>query len=406
MEKKIATKPQLRKTPKGRWYIYYSVRNPETGKLVPQKIEKGFSEGTIMQKKKHADKLIREITRKLKAGWLPWKDPESVYEDEINYQHENQSYSKKRKSNNTIRRLLSDFLAERKLSLKKKSYQTYQSRMRVFHGFIIKNKLDENDITAIDNKVILKFFQELIEKKQLDKRSVNNYKIILSMFFNSMIEKKRIYKSPVYNIPLGEKTKDNAPSPILPPDLEVLLQTIEKKDKQLYLACLMQYFCAIRPGLELRTLQVKHINFWAKTITIKACYAKNSRERIIAIPEQFYNIITRVYKLQAVNRDYFIFSRNREPGTRQIGINSLRVRFNEIRDELGLSKDYKLYSLKHTGAGFLLDKGEVTIKDLQAHLGHADINSTFQYIRKYRGQTNEKIRNNFPDPFPNFEKQA
>lgn len=405
MNEKIATKPHLVESSNG-WYIYLSVRDPRTGKFVPKKIEKGFAAcTTIKEKRLHADKLIKEYTNKLKKGWVPWRDEESIYEDEINYHKENISYSRKRKSTNTIRRLLSDFLTERKLSLKKKSYQTYQSKIRIFNEFLDKNKYADYDISAIDNNIITKFFTSLINDRKLDRRSVNNYKIILSAFFNNLRDNKVIYKSPVYGIPRANKIKDNAPLPILPNDLKRLLQAIEQQDKQLYLACLMQYFCAIRPGTELRFLQVKHINFWAKIITISAVNAK-MRERAIVIPEQLLEILTTRYCLQNYSKETYIFGKDKKPGEQPIGINTLRTRFNAIRDSLGLTKDYKLYSMKHTGAGFLLDSGHVNIRDLQEHLGHTNINSTYQYIKKYRGMTSEKIQTSFPDPFPHFNDKS
>ena len=98
---------------------------------------------------------------------------------------------------------------------------------------------------------------------------------------------------------------------------------------------------------------------------------------------------------------FMIIGNERKPGEKPVGNNTLRVRFNTIRDELGLNKDYKFYSMKHTGAGFLLDVPGITIKDLQEHLGHTNINSTYHYIKKYRGMTSEKIKHSFPNPFPN-----
>ena len=400
METKIATKPKLVESPKG-WYIYFSVRDHRTGKMHPKKIERGFK-GCKTKSEKYAlaNKLIEEYTLKLKQGWVPWHDPESIYEDEINYQFENQKYSSKRKSRNTIRRLLSNFLTERKLSLKKKSYQTYQSKFRIFNQFLERKQYIDFDISAINNKIIIEFFTELIKIRELDRRSVNNYKIILSAFFNHLLEQKLIYKSPIFNIPKAHKIKDNAPLPILPVDLQTLLSEIKKRDSQLYLACLMQYYCAIRPGNELRTLQIKHLNLWAGIIMISGVNGK-MRERTINIPDQFLKVLISDYKLQNYNKEYFIFGNERKPGEKPVGNNNLRVRFNTIRDELGLNKDYKFYSMKHTGAGFLLDVPGITIKDLQEHLGHTNINSTYHYIKKYRGMTSEKIKHSFPNPFPN-----
>ena len=145
-------------------------------------------------------------------------------------------------------------MSERKQVLKRKSYQTYQSKFRLFNKFLEQNNYANFDITAINNSIIIKFFKELI-KKGLDRTTVNNYKINISAFFNNIIDQKIITKNPVHNIPKAPKTKDEAPLPILPNDLQELLTRIQEKDTQLYLACLMEYFCAVRPGNELRQLQ-------------------------------------------------------------------------------------------------------------------------------------------------------
>ncbi|MFR5683798.1 MAG: tyrosine-type recombinase/integrase [Clostridia bacterium] len=324
-----------------------------------------------------------------------------MYEDEINYQHENVKYSHKKKSSKTIRCLLSNYLSQCKTSLKKKSYQTYQSRLRVFNQFMERHKYSDLDISVISNNIIIEFFKEIINETQLDSVTIKNYRINISAFFCDLVKQKIISQNPVHDLPKAQKRKDAAPLPILPNDLKTLLITIQERDPQLYLACLIQYFCAVRPGNELHNLKVKHINFWAGTITISVLSGK-MRERVINIPEQFLKILTTDYKIHNQPKDYYVFGNKRKPGEKPIGINSLRVRFNSIRDELGLCKDYKFYSMKHTGAGFLLDTGVITIKDLQEHLGHTDINSTYRYIKKYRGITTEKIKHNFPSPYSEF----
>ena len=402
MREEVAKKPRLVNSTT--WYIYFSVRDERTGKMVPKKIEKGFKAcKTVEEKYAHAKKLIKEYENKLKQGWVPWRSEESIYEDEINYQIENQRYSKKRKAANTVRKLISSYLATQKLVLKKKSYQTYQSRMRTFTFYLESKKFGDWDVTAINNSIIVAFFTHLIREDKLDRCTVNNYRISISAFFNWMLKQKMIFENPVHDIPQAPKIKDEAPAPIIPPDLKKLLTRIKSGDRQVYLACLMQFFCAIRPGNELHSLQIKHINFWAGTITINAVAGK-MRGRTINIPEQFLPVLTDDYELQSYDREYYVFGKEGKPGLQQVGNNTLRVRFNKFRDDLKLSKDYKFYSLKHTGAGFLLDTGCITIKDLQEHLGHSDINSTYQYIKKYRGMTTEKIKHNFPNPFPDFNK--
>lgn len=166
----------------------------------------------------------------------------------------------------------------------------------------------------------------------------------------------------------------------------------------------MQFFCAIRPGTELRLLKIKHINFWSHNILINIIDSKMQREEVINIPNQLFSLMTNTYQLQNYDKEFYVFSKNGMPGGTPLGTNNMRNRFNKFRDVLNLSKDYKYYSLKHTGASMLLDSGKFNLRELMDHLRHHDINSTYHYIRKYRGNTSEKIKNSFPNPFPNFDK--
>ena len=395
----IATRPKLIKSSSGRWYVYFSVRNPKTGKLSPIRIEKGFKIlSNNKEKEKHGQKLVEEYIAKLRKGWTPWNNEEYIFLDQICYAKETESYGNKRKSNINIRRLSSEFLLQNKLSLKPKSYSSYQSKMRIFCMWIQNNGYLEYDITAIDNKIILQFFDYLINERNLDKVTIKSYKVKLNAFFNYLIKKKNIVTNPIYNIPSGRKKRDEAPRPILPGDMEKLMTCINQNDPQLYLACLMQFYCAIRPGTELRLLKIKHIDFWNQMIMINILDAKTEREEHIGIPDQLFELITNKYQLQNYNREFYIFGKNGMPGPDPLGKNSMRIRFNKYRDMLGMSKEYKFYSLKHTGAGMLLENG-FNLKELMEHLRHRDINSTYHYIRKYKGNSSEKIRTNFPDPY-------
>ncbi|MDR2130564.1 MAG: site-specific integrase [Odoribacteraceae bacterium] len=369
----------------------------------PYKIEKGFGAcNDDHERSLFGQKLVSEYTKKLKKGWVPWHDPESIYEDEINYHDENKRYSKLRKSSNTIRRLMSDHLAMRKMSLKQKSFRSYQSKLRIFNAFLEKKNYHEYHVTAIDNKIIVDFFSYLIKDAALDYITVKNYKIALSLFFTDMIKQGHIRESPVVNVPMGQKIKDEAPRPMIPSDLDAFLNHVRERDPQLYLACLVQYFCAIRPGTELRLMKVKDINFFMKMITITSVNAKTTTTRTVNIPVQLFELMTRCYNIQTCNKEYYVFGNKGVPGEKPTGINSFRKRFCRYRDELGMSKDYKFYSMKHTGACFLIETGAFSIKDLQRHIGHRDINSTNRYIEHLGGNLTEKIRYNFPDPFSGF----
>lgn len=77
------------------------------------------------------------------------------------------------------------------------------------------------------------------------------------------------------------------------------------------------------------------------------------------------------------------------------GKNYFSRRFRMFRDQLGLPKGYKFYSLKHTAAGKLLESG-ATIIEVMNHLGHKDFKSTLHYVKRHFGNKSEKIINFCP----------
>ena len=54
-------------------------------------------------------------------------------------------------------------------------------------------------------------------------------------------------------------------------------------------------------------------------------------------------------------RGLYLFSASGRPGDRPLGKNYFRCHFNLLRDKLGLSPDYKLYSFKYTGGVALVN---------------------------------------------------
>lgn len=402
-EKIIATKPRLVESG-SRWYIYFSVRNSLTGKLHPVKIEKGFKQlGTPEEKRDFGKKLVREYNAKLKAGWTPWANDEYIFDDQILYKTEADSYgSRRRRSKASVRLYSSKFLSFKQQSLKPKGYSSYCSKFRIFTQWLEKNGYADYDINAIDNKIILLFFEYLISERKLDKVTVQGYKVRLNAMFGWLLKDKIILKNPIYNIPTGRKLCDHSPRPILQVDINELLDKIKSNDPQLYLACLIQFFCAIRPGTELRLLKIKHIDLWAGSIHVNVIDSKTGHGEHICMPNQLKELMTDTYRLQNYESELYVFSQNGIPGRKPLGRNNMRMRFNKYRDELHLSKEYKFYSFKHTGAGMMMNSGDFNLKELMEHLRHTDINSTYHYIRRYKGNSSDKIRNQFPNPSDTF----
>lgn len=380
------------------WYVEYQYRNPKNNQLKRFRIYKGLNVSSARERRKTANKIVDKYTSLLRQGYNPFeqKDELFVYDDMIDYDNIARAFGRRKKNNKALRKYLSGFLTETKQRVKAKTFESYQSKTRLFCQYLEYNGYDDHDISEINNDVVVGFFWYLINNRQLDQLTIKKYQQNLNQLFTWLIDKKIIRENPVYNIPRVQKRMDLAAKPFMQPDKELLKQEIKKRDPWLWLACLFQYYCAIRPGTELRLLKVKQINFHGQTIYITGATSKTNRNEIINIPDNFIGILKDEYQLDKYDRDYYVFGRHGLPGQEPRGKNTMRNKFNKIRDDLELPKDYKFYSWKHTGA---CDASEanIPIDHLRTHLRHRSLESTQHYLERKRGWRSENIIKDFPE---------
>ena len=381
------------------WWVELGYRDPRDGKMKRKRYQEGFAELTTKKARiAFADDLIKNLTAKLQRGWIPDDDHRNqvVYIDELEYHQAAQMYGRRRKANRNIRFHASEYISQIKATKAKKTFESYNGKIREFISWLEKKKLVDNDIGTFDNRLIIQFFDHLITERQLARRTVEKYRMTIGKFFRYLINQKQLTVHPVHDIELPETDEDFSAIPFVDEDMMKILPVIQEEDPQLFLAALLQYFCFIRPGNELLQLQIKHINFSARTIKVPRNIAKRRKERVVDIPEQLYNILTG-HGIQNYGKDMYVIGQYGRPGKNRIGANTLRNRFNVFRDNLGLSQSYKWYSFKHTGAGKLLESG-ASIVELMNQLGHTDIASTYRYIKQHFGERSEHVRTRFPNP--------
>ena len=201
---------------------------------------------------------------------------------------------------------------------------------------------------------------------------------------------------PFDNVAFPRKKKDQGADIIQKDDLKILLPYIKEHDPQLYLACIIQYYCFIRPGRELRLLKISDIALKEGYIIIRQENAKNKLRQIVTMPQQLIDIFYE-YGVDKAERTLFVFGNKHRFGTRPVSINMLRWRFNKIRDKFEMPKGYKFYSFKHTGATALHYSGLPMI-ELMNQLRHTKLEATSHYIKKHCGVINSRVRDSFPSP--------
>ena len=103
----------------------------------------------------------------------------------------------------------------------------------------------------------------------------------------------------------------------------MLSEEIKKLDRQLWLACCLIYYSAIRPGSEIRLMKVGDISFEGRKIIVRSDIAKSNRTDAVDMPTQLYEEL--VYQhVDIADPDLYIFGPYGRLGTVPVGVNTLR----------------------------------------------------------------------------------
>lgn len=125
------------------WFVEWGYRLPGIPGMKRERQYKGLNAASAQQRRKVATRIIEEKTVWLKSGEYLDGEKRIIYSDEIQYRNEARMYGDKKESIITARTHLSEFLCRIKTQVNTKSYQSYQSKMRIFCSWLDINKLSE-----------------------------------------------------------------------------------------------------------------------------------------------------------------------------------------------------------------------------------------------------------------------
>lgn len=384
------------------WYVFYSFRNPQTGKMEQKRVYAGFEKyKTESGKYRHARDLVAELTEKLKNGWIPIDDEKVVYEDVTQHESVAKKYSKIRRSNKNFTYYSSKFLNIKKNVIAKSSYQTYQSKFRVFIAWMQRKNLIDNDISAITEKVMLDFIDYLVhEHKNLKDKSrgisnqmVNKYINTIRTVFKMVEDERKGYVNPMRKIEYLKA--QSTPSEVY---TERMMRAVRdytlEKDPQLWTIILFIYATFIRPG-ELRFLQVKNVDLFQGYVEVPAAIAKNRKRRRVQIPGYFSDYLAKM-NLQQYPAESYLITTTKKPGKKPVGKNYMWNHFEKVRQHFNIPRNYKFYGFKHTGASDL-DRAGVSLKTIQMQIDHHSLDMTDKYLQSLRKKRSDQIETLKPD---------
>lgn len=300
------------------------------------------------------------------------------------------------KRHKTIEEMIPGFLLERETQGNLKTSMSYHSHIYVFVEWLKSKQLADLPMRRITSQDVADFFLYLAKEKGLDKPTCEKYFLHNRLLFVYAQKREEIDIIPFDLAVLPRKGIDKSAEVIHPEHLKLMLPEIKRVDPQLYLGCMIQYYCFIRPGRELRLLKVGDIDLIAGTITIRQEHAKNNTRQIVTMPNQLIELCLE-YGIDTADKNLYIFGKKHKFGTKPICENTLRWNFNKVRDRLNMPTGYKFYSFKHTGASNLHLSG-ISMRELMDQLRHTKLDATQHYLKKHCGIVNDRIRDNFPSP--------
>jgi len=297
--------------------------------------------------------------------------------------------------------VLAAFLPEKEIQVCRKAYLSYTRTADVFGEWLATYRIGSMSMRKITAQDVADFSVYLAGLKY-DKPTCEKFIMNLKVIFKYAMKRGEIEALPFDRdlLVFPKKGKDCSaaliPSHIVPQ----LLADIKANDPQLFLACMLEFYCGIRPGREVRLVKVRNFDLIEGVLTIEAEQSKNGKAGHITMSEELVEIC-REYGIADADPDLYVFGKNKYLDSRPLSENMLRFRFNKFRDKHNLSKDVKLYSFKHLGASYLIHSQTVDIEQLRQHLRHSNLSATQHYIKKVVGHQNNAIKTKFPNPLIN-----
>ena len=349
-----------------RWYVYFSYRNPETGKMVRQKpvylkVNQKFK--TLSDRKAAIKKVRDALELQLINGNI------NPYE---------QKYNEKKIL--SIHEAFSLSLENAKATMKESSFKNHQHRIRTFEKWLDQNSFNGRAVTSITKKTATNFLNAILLKTSPKNR--NNTRAALSILFKFLEDNQYVTDNFISSIPVL-KASPHRNKTYTKVQEENIFEYLNQYDPQLLLFIKFISYNFLRP-IEVCRLQVKDIDLKGKRLMVDA---KNQARKTKIIPEI---LLSELLYLKGANPNHFLFAPE-GLGPWETSETNKRdywsKRFKKVKEHFSLGEDYGLYSFRHTFITKLYRKLREqyppfeTKSRLMLITGHTTITALDKYLR-------------------------
>lgn len=369
------------------WRVYYSYRNPETGKMERFNVTEGINKiHDYEQRLKSAKKLAAKYKRKLEGGFNPFEDERYIYEDVTEYappgkehQIEEQDFS------HTLIQCLSNVLAQHKARLRPASFKAYQGHLRVFKRTLEEQSKEDITIANFNRKDALAFLMGL----DVHNTTRRAYTATFRALYNLLIDQELTTINPFADLKLPKAQTTNAKRAFTGREQKRIKNyCLTHGHEEIWMVVQFVYYCYIRPG-ELRNVRVSDIDLDKEKVLVRAEVAKNKKRQYVTIPSAFLPHVAAWIKDREPS--HYLFGRNGKPRGREY----FRKMHKQILKELRMKDDVGLYSWKHTGVVEFYQAAQ-DIESLRQQLRHSSLDQVLAYLHSLGLVENTQAKHNFP----------
>lgn len=371
---RVLTDDQVQKALAKDWYLRWSFRHPETGKLTRQRNFKGGVNRlkTVKERISFLKEHKKRLEELLNDGLSPYGS-----KDAFTFDVNTKKY--------TIKDALEEAYNLASLNITETTAKDYKYAKDEFLRFIGKEN-EYRDISEVNKKVILAYLNDKMKKTSA--RTRNNRKSSLSALFNQLENNEIIDRNFIKEIP-KEKTREKTDRTLSRDQLTNIVEYLKKNDPTLLLYLKFVAYNFLRP-IEVNRLKVKDVDLKEGFLYFRA---KNKPLKKKIIPSVYIDDLRKL-ELENYDPEDYLFTLKDSPGEWIATDNNRRdrysKRFKKVKDKFNLGNDYGLYSFRHSFITNLFQhlrtkKGmsyNEAIDTLMPITGHTSKEGLMNYIHK------------------------
>ncbi|OIQ27977.1 MAG: integrase [Bacteroidetes bacterium MedPE-SWsnd-G2] len=388
------------------WYVYFSFRNPKTGKLERQTNLKGNANSYT--KRANRLKVLKPIQKRLihilEAGYNPYSEDNSLVVHKLRGTQPEAKLSKpiieqptplkvvnsenkveeKPKLVLSIKDALELVLSTKQKVLNETSYPKFKSKIGQFERWLYNNNFKaEECISLVTKKDVIEFLNDVLQRTSA--RTRNNSRIDISSFFQTLVDNEILQDNFVKKINVL-KSKPTRNKTYTKTNLDEVHVFMNENYPTLSLFVKFMSYSVIRP-IEVCRLKVGDINIEQREIYVKAKNKPLQTKRLTQI------LLDELPDLSKLDKDLYLFTPEGIGGEWDIKSYNKRGyfsnQFKKVKDQFGLGKEYGLYSFRHTYITMMFRKLKTKLGssyqakiELMPITGHSTMAALEKYLRE------------------------